>query len=95
MLHCKVNFRSYHQLQKYLLIPQICYCPLKQLLDELCHIATIGYMTLCIIYCMYMCTCTDAEYVELAALVVLPSLLPDSRVKVDVTKVIQLAKVQY
>jgi hypothetical protein len=27
-------------------------------------------------------------YVELASLVVLPSLLPDSRVKVDVTKVI-------
>ena len=35
-----------------------------------------------------------AEYIEVAALVVLPSLLPDSRVKVDITKVVQLAKVR-
>ena len=33
------------------------------------------------------------EYVELAALVVLPSLLPNSRAKVDVTKIVVVAKV--
>ena len=34
------------------------------------------------------------ECVELAAMIVLPSLLPDARVKVDVTKVIQVANVR-
>ena len=40
-----------------------------------------------------MCVCT-IDCVEVAALVVLPSLIPDPRVKVDVTKVIHLAKVR-
>ena len=43
---------------------------------------------------MYICVCIhNAEYIELAAHVVLPSLLPDSCVKMDITKIIQLAKV--
>ena len=46
---------------------------------------------------MYISVCihkTNTDSVELAALVVLPSLLPDSHVKVDIAKSIQLAKVQ-
>ncbi len=44
--------------------------------------------------CYPILLCFPADNVEVAALVVLPALLPDARYKVDVGKVISVAKVR-